>query len=274
MKVTYIWHDCFVVESESGTLIFDFWKDPLYKPGERPMFFDRIDTDKPLYVFVSHHHKDHYTKRIFEWREYAVKIHYILSNDVRKFARHILNPDTVYAGPRPADSEVTVLHSGESFDDGVIHVDAFASTDIGNSYVVKIDGMTVFHAGDLNAWIWKDESTEQEIRKAMGDFTAIVRSVKEKYPEIDYAMFPVDSRIGRDYFTGAYHFVREVNVGHFFPMHFGLGETAEEQMKYKIDAARLDLYANKERGEYICLQSPYSSFQDSRLSEHPGEKQG
>ena len=43
-------------------------------------------------------------------------------------------------------------------------------------------------------------------------------------------------------------------------MHFGLGDTPGEQKKYQIDATRIDLYANPERGEYVCLQSPYAVF--------------
>ncbi len=53
------------------------------------------------------------------------------------------------------------------------------------------------------------------------------------------------------------------DVAHFFPMHFGLG-TPEEQMKYQLDAADVENYANPERGEYICLQTPYSCFAIAR----------
>lgn len=268
MVITYVWHDCFVADCGCCTLVFDYWKDPTAAPGELPAFIRDADKCKPMYVIVSHHHKDHFSKRIFSWKESIENIHYILSNDVRKFSRHILQPGTIYAGPRLKEGEFSILRAGESYSDNILRIDAFGSTDVGCSYVVTVGGITVFHAGDLNAWIWKDESTEQEINKAMGDYKAILSTIKGRFPAIDYAMFPVDSRIGRDYFTGAALFVREINVGHFFPMHFGLGETLGEQMKYRLDAARLNLYANTERGEYICLQAPYSSFVDSRSPEH------
>ena len=259
IKLTYIWHDCFVFENDEVAIVFDYWKDPFSKPGEIPTFLKNMDIGKRLYVVVSHHHKDHYAKDIFSWCHLFSDVRYILSKDTAKFARHILSPDSVYNGVKPASESVTVLSPGDSFSDGLLSVEAFGSTDIGNSYALKIGETTIFHAGDLNAWIWKDESTEEEVRTELKRYTDILTGIAEKYPRFDLAMFPVDSRIGTDYFTGARLFVRAIDVARFFPMHFGLG-TPEEQQKYQLDSAAVESYANPERGEYICLQSPYSSF--------------
>ncbi|MCM1139801.1 MAG: MBL fold metallo-hydrolase [Muribaculum sp.] len=258
-KLTYIWHDCFVFENDEVAIVFDYWKDPLSKPGEMPLFLKNIGIGKRLYVVVSHHHKDHYVKEIFSWSHHFSEVRYILSKDTAKFARHILSPDSLYIGAKPDPSIVTVLKPGESFSDGFISVEAFGSTDIGNSYAINAGGTTLFHAGDLNAWIWKDESTEEEVKLELKKYTDILSDIAAKYPRFDLAMFPVDSRIGTDYFTGARLFVRAIDVAHFFPMHFGLG-TPDEQQRYQLNAAAVERYANPERGEYICLQSPYSCF--------------
>lgn len=260
VSITYIWHDCFVFSDDRISIVFDYWKDPLTDNGELPRFLEGLDRDKPLYVVVSHHHKDHFNRDIFEWSDRFPNIRYILSNDVAKFVRHIITPGGTYAGIRPTPESVTVLRRGESFSDDFIHVDAFGSTDIGNSYAVTAGDFKIFHAGDLNAWIWLDESTQAEVNKAMGDFKAVLKDISLKFDGFDMAMFPVDSRIGREYYTGASIFVREFDVKHFFPMHFGLGDTAEEQLRYQLDAAKIRDYANPDRGEYICLQSPYSTF--------------
>lgn len=258
-KLTYIWHDCFVFENEDLAIVFDYWKDPLAKKGEIPLFLKNIEIGKRIYVVVSHHHKDHYVKDIFNWAHLFPDVKYILSKDTAKFARHILSPNSVYNGARPDPSSVTVLQPGESYKDEYISAEAFGSTDIGNSYAIKAGDTTIFHAGDLNAWLWKDESTEDEVKTELKKFTDILDVITAKYPHFDLAMFPVDSRIGADYFTGARIFVNAIDVARFFPMHFGLG-TPEEQMKYQLDAAAVERYANPNRGEYICLQSPYSCF--------------
>ena len=51
MKVTYIHHSAVSVETEHSILLFDYFK------GELPDF----DPGKPLFVFASHFHEDHYS---------------------------------------------------------------------------------------------------------------------------------------------------------------------------------------------------------------------
>ncbi len=267
-QITYIWHDCFVVELPKLIMVFDFWKDPTANHKELPDFIKTADKNKSLYVFVSHHHKDHYSKRIFEWEKTFKRVVYILSDDVAKHARHLLASDSLYKGQKPSLENCVVLAQGEEFADSMLKVEAYGSTDIGNSYYVEVfetdsDNLSFFHAGDLNAWLWIDESTQEEVDDALNNYTSILHTISSNHPKINYVMFPVDSRIGTGYATGAKLFVREINVEHFFPMHFGLGESEEELQSRSRDAARLPLYANPERGEYICLQSPYSAYLNS-----------
>lgn len=260
VRIQYIWHDCFVVMTSDCDMIFDYWTDPTVGDNELPAFLRDRKGNKPLYVFVSHHHKDHFNRSIFEWEKEIPEIHYIISKDVAKSARHILSPTSIYYGHKPDMDKVTILTPGDGYKDSVISVVAFNSTDIGNSYLVETMGHKFFHAGDLNAWIWKDESTEAEVSEAINKYEEILDQIKSAAPHIDVAMFPVDSRIGTDYFIGAAMFVRAIFVDHFFPMHFGLGENVEQE-RYMLAASRTELYANQERGEYICLQAPYSSYQ-------------
>lgn len=274
MKLTYIWHDCFVAEFDTCSIVFDFWKDPTVEGNELPRFISpecegmSISRNKPLYVLVSHHHKDHFVRDVFGWAALFPRIRYIISKDTMRMCRHIFSDTSVYGGSKVSRDCVTVLKSGEEFEDGNIFVRAFGSTDIGNSYLVETEGKRLFHAGDLNAWIWKDESTEREVEDALAGYRSklgeIVGWLRDSRgcAALDLCMFPVDSRIGTDYFTGAKMFVDEVDVGRFFPMHFGLGED-DDQKRYQFDAVRFDLYANRSRGEYIALQAPYSAMMDS-----------
>lgn len=268
--VTYIWHDGFLVTTAAANFVFDYWLDSDGHNRELPGCVETLPRDAPLYVLVSHGHKDHFNRHIFAWASHFSDIHYIVSNDVMKRVRHVVSETSVYVGPKVRPSAVNALRPGEVFDDGRVRIMAFPSTDIGNSYMAEVAGCRIFHAGDLNAWIWKDESTEKEINKAMGDFRACLREIR-KYidllPEgadraIDFAFFPVDSRIGTDYYAGASEFVKEFYVRHFFPMHFSLGD-AEEREWRRADALRFDLYANLLRGEYIPLALPGATFMDA-----------
>ncbi len=260
-SLTYIWHDCFIFRRPgNGAVIFDFWKDPREPDWKCPSWIKELKaTGEPVLILVSHHHKDHFVREIFEWAADWPQVHYILSNDTARAVRHQLSPGSLWRGTRLREDQYTVLKRGESTDIAGFTVHAFGSTDIGNSYVVEVGGLKVFHAGDLNAWIWKDESTEAEVRKALGDYRAILKDISSAYPELDIAMMPVDSRIGTDYWTGAYELVRAIDIRYFFPMHFGLGEP-EEQRRREADAIRFNLFSNPERGDYIALTTPGASF--------------
>lgn len=261
MNIKYIWHDCFILTTESATLIFDYWKEP---DGSTPQqsFLNDIDSQKPVYVFVSHHHKDHLNPEIFGWGNILPDIHYIISNDTAKFCRHYLRPDSFCRGDKPAPESVTVLRPGESWSDGTVNVEAFGSTDIGNSYYVEVDGHSIFHAGDLNAWIWIDESSSEEVEQALEKFKFILHDIAVRHSSIDYVMFPVDPRLGTRYWTGAEIFVREIDCRHFFPMHFTLGENQQQCRDFVRGASDFGNYANPQRGEYIILTEPHKQFAD------------
>lgn len=83
LQITYIFHSGFLVETATCLLVFDYWLDPSYVI---PRIL-RPDQSKPIYVFVSHFHEDHFTPGIFAWRKQVPRITYLLSKDVLKHRR-------------------------------------------------------------------------------------------------------------------------------------------------------------------------------------------
>ena len=73
MKLTYIFHSGFVLETEHCIHVFDYWLDP------SDVMEGVVQSNKPLYVFSSHFHKDHFNRKIFGWKEQKLNITYILS---------------------------------------------------------------------------------------------------------------------------------------------------------------------------------------------------
>jgi L-ascorbate metabolism protein UlaG (beta-lactamase superfamily) len=248
MPITYIFHDCFLVSLPEAQLIFDYWKDPQSEEVAAPRFLADLDPDKPTYIFVSHSHKDHYNPAIFDWYPRFRSVRYIISRDVWRRCRHICSETSVYAGQKVSADAVTVLNNLDIYEDDHLRVVAFPSTDIGNSYMVEVKRagerpLRIFHAGDLNAWAWFHDSTEQEIRKALGDYNACLLPIetylnaaaanpthqteKENRANaepgaIDVAFFPVDPRLGEGYATGARIFLERFRIGCFIPMHYAL----------------------------------------------------
>lgn len=264
-QLTYIHHDCFVAVADGvGSVVFDYWKDPAGENAVRPPMLDLIPKGLPCLVLVSHHHKDHFNRDIFEWADEFPLMHYVVSKDVAKMIRHMLRPDSIWKGTRVSSERITILTPGEKFQQGRFLVEAFGSTDIGNSYLVTLDGdFRMFHAGDLNAWIWKDESTEAEVDAALSGYWCKLEPLVHRFarytvrPALDVAMFPVDSRIGSEYWTGAKIFLEAFdNTALFLPMHFGLGETPEQVEKFKRDARDFRRYCNPDsKTACVALQS-------------------
>ena len=134
MTLTYVFHSCFVLETEKSILIFDYWLD---LNGVVPSFLKK---DKPVYVFSSHFHEDHFNSVIFEWRKQRDGITYILSKDIYKHRRATKEDADVW------------LAKGGTWSDGTLSVWALGSTDSGVSWIVETEGKRIFHAGDLNNW--------------------------------------------------------------------------------------------------------------------------
>lgn len=223
ISVEYVWHDCFVVSLPGLNMVFDYWRPPTDESpdSKMPKAVAALDRNVPLWVFVSHGHKDHYNPDIWAWSETFERVEYVVSFDVWQRIRHIVSLRPGYKGPRVPAEHVHLLKPGREFCSDGVKVRACGSTDIGNSYLIEACRRIIFHAGDLNAWIWLDESTDDEVADAIADFCVCVEEIKCALDGrcIDICFFPVDKRLGRAHDLGARIFRRLIPIRHFFPMH-------------------------------------------------------
>ncbi|MBR5122499.1 MAG: MBL fold metallo-hydrolase [Anaerotignum sp.] len=138
MKVTYLHHSGFSVETETKVLLFDY-----YTEGARKAYFDPAAyPEKDIFVFVSHAHEDHYDRRILDWGNLP-NVKYVLSFDVRTMMGF--------------EGEVLHVQPHEEYTFDGITVKTLQSNDEGVAFLVKADGKTIYHAGDLNWWHWNGE---------------------------------------------------------------------------------------------------------------------
>ena len=206
--VTYFHHSGFTVAVQDTLLVFDYWRG---EHDELPLNAQLKDTDfegyKRILVFVSHDHEDHFDEVIYTWDFQRLPITYIVSDDL------------------PIGKRGKRMKPGDKINVGDVDIQAFDSTDKGVSFYVTVHGLHIFHAGDLNLWHWREESTLREIAQAEKDFYAAMAPI-EHLP-IDIAMFPVDPRMGGFYDAGANYFIMSVKPRLFLPMHWqGKAEVA------------------------------------------------
>ncbi|HML47659.1 MAG TPA: hypothetical protein PKE04_13020 [Clostridia bacterium] len=211
VRITYLEHSGFAVELGDLLMVFDDARGaPPPGEGLEQGHVTRafIAKHARTFVFVSHGHGDHYDPAVYDWQDIP-GVDYVLGCDMdRKLpGRHLAPGDVLYL------PNLTVT--------------AHASTDLGVSYLIDTSGYTFFHAGDLNLWHWRNESTLREIEKAEQDWLTAVAPLYGA--SIDFAFFPVDPRQGSLYDAGATHFVLQVKPRVFIPMHWqGRADVAME----------------------------------------------
>ena len=247
MTLTYVFHSCFVLETDKSILIFDYWLD---LNGIVPPFLKK---EKPVYVFSSHFHEDHFNRSIFEWRKQREGITYILSKDIYKHRR-----------ANKEDADVWLAKGGTWYDE-TISVWALGSTDSGVSWIVETEGQRIFHAGDLNNWFAKflsDENPDQqrysfELEEAFNpvthekQFLGELKDIRKITDSFDVVMFPIDGRIGNGYTLGARQFIDRFKVRLFVPMHFTTGFESSWRMKEFTDEKGIPFWEITREGETI-----------------------
>ena len=91
------------------------------------------------------------------------------------------------------------------------------STDAGVAFLVTCPQGTIYHAGDLNDWVWEGEP-EQENRQMTGSYRHEIQ--KLQHCTIDVAFVPLDPRQGKYYAEGMLYFLKTVEVRAVYPMHY------------------------------------------------------
>lgn len=210
MEITYLYHSGIAFETEQCVLVVDY-----YQPKEKadilvPEMDRLLHSGKRIYVLSSHFHADHLDPVIWSWRKKYPDIRYVLSRDI---------PEKGLAGVQDA----CYLSPGKGFQDDMLSVKAFGSTDEGVSFYMETAGFRLFHAGDLNDWHWNEESTPEEIQQSESDFFRELEWIKSEISRLDVLCFPVDVRLGKDYMRGPELFLAQVSSRYFVPIHFSAG---------------------------------------------------
>ena len=207
-KITHLFHSGYAVETAEHFLIFDYYQPLPGKNGgiaEGIITGDYLKTKKNILVFVSHDHADHFDPVILDWAKDNPTITYILSSDI------VANTDQLHCHVLSAYEEISANH---------VIIKTFGSTDQGISFLLQVDGLTIFHAGDLNWWHWTGESLAEQ-GSAETAFKAEMAKLGEQQIDIDIAFFPIDRRMEEFYSLGAEYFAEKFKPKLLVPMHFG-----------------------------------------------------
>lgn len=198
MRVSYIHHSCFLVETDSCYYLFD------YEKGCLP----HMDAAKPIYVLSSHGHHDHYNPEIFAILDALgmQTVSAILSDDIEL----------------PADVNVLQVTHGKEYALSLEQkLTTFQSTDLGVAFLIEDQGKMIYHAGDLNDWVWEGESISYNEQMTI-DYRRQIDLLLEKleHRKIDLAFVVLDPRQEKDYDRGLCYFLEHIPVESVYPMHY------------------------------------------------------
>ena len=195
MIITYLDHSGFLIELAQVCLLFDYWQGDLPEPVP----------GKGLLAFASHSHHDHFSREIFAYGSRWDAADFILGNDIRLSAKR----KTEWGLRDRMGPDQSAVYQG-------VAVRTLRSTDSGVAFLVEAEGRTIYHAGDLNWWVWEGEP--QADNDAM---TAAFLAEVEKLRgiSIDLAFLTLDGRQAGDMFRGFDHCLRNLDIRAAVPMH-------------------------------------------------------
>lgn len=193
MKVTFIKHSCYFVELPDRCLLFDYFE------GDVP------ETEKPLYVFASHCHDDHFSQAVFDLKRENRETAYILSSDIFKSrVPENLRERTLFVKPH------------ETYELGGMKIATLKSTDQGVAFLIQCGGKLLYHAGDLNCWVW-DGAPRFQNDLMRDKYQKELELLSGK--DIFAAFVPLDPRQEADFDLGMKYFFQAAGAKYVFPMH-------------------------------------------------------
>lgn len=206
-----IWHLCHsgtALRTASRLLVFDYSNDSPARVGRRSLGSGVVEPSElrglDVVVFISHEHGDHFHPGCLEWRRSA------------RSMRFVVAPEVAQADGRFCEKEglVTVLAPEKTADVDGMTVTALKSTDSGVGFLVKTDGLTIYHAGDLAWWNWDDEPHTER--------TYLESDLRALHGEtIDVAFQLADPRLRGLGWGGLFAFAKKFDPRILVPIHFG-----------------------------------------------------
>lgn len=214
--IWYLGHSGWAIKTKNHLLIFDYVESGA-RPAEPCLSNGFVNPseikDQHSLVFVSHGHPDHYSQAILSWEKSIKDINYILG------WQGVTGPKSICIGPRER----------RKIDD--VEVLTIASTDEGVGFLIKIDGLIIFHSGDHAYWGGSIDSFAKEI-----DYLA------ESDKEFDIVFLAVATGSGqrtKSISDGVFYAIEKLLPKVMFPMHAGGNEGLYKEFAAEAEERKL-----------------------------------
>ena len=223
--IWYLGHCGFAVKTATKLLVFDYVKKPMPRgaPVPQPPAQPALSNgwinpeeikDLDVVVFVSHNHSDHYDEVIRTWEKTVKKIQYVFGWDV---------------GAGPNVHSLPAPRASAKFDGLEIEtVNSHHSGVPESAFLVKVDGLTLFHTGDYVGRMGDFNTTPSNVPADM-DY------LRTKYKTVDFLF--LDAFVA-DYYVQV---LKSLKPGAVFAMHYGGREEKYPEFAADLKKAGVDI---------------------------------
>jgi L-ascorbate metabolism protein UlaG (beta-lactamase superfamily) len=213
-EIRYLQNSGWVVKTPGHVLVFDYVETIAgieSMPSDMAPVLDRQEERKVI-VFVSHAHADHYSPSIGAWAKSRADVQYVLG------------------WPESGLPNAHVLEARQKRTVAGLDVMTTASTDAGVGFLVTVDGLTLYHAGDHARWTDKS-----------GDaFESEVQWLATQGRQIDVAFLPIATGAACEprpsIWQGARHTAEVLKPHVVFPMHVRCPDRLDLYERFRVGA--------------------------------------
>jgi L-ascorbate metabolism protein UlaG (beta-lactamase superfamily) len=231
--IWYVGHDSFAIKTRTHLLIFDYYLygDPPATPSLANGFINPQEfKDLDVVVFVTHRDGDHYDKVIWEWKKTVKRITYVLG----------------WEPAMPLEKYVH-LQPRETRRIGNIEVTTVPATDSGEAFLIRVDGLVIYHSGDHVYWIPADRDyyfREIDFLAGKTDHVDLLF--------IDWSMGGARATIEE----GLWYTVDKLGARTIFPMHMSSREGQVKQLikDTSTEEKRSRIVGVEKRGEHFLYR--------------------
>lgn len=237
-RIVSILHNCFILKLDSRTFLFDCPSDEHLTSEEARLITSYI-RHADLTVFCSHSHADHFNANIASLTQQAARRVFVLSDDIAD-----MFPEAVPEGSLIVEPDETITLDGMT-------ICTLTSNDLGVAFLVSVQGLNIYFAGDLANWVWPSMPPKAR-DMAQASFSECLQAIGREHVHVAFSN--LDTRL--DNLAGGLEVMHTLQPDIFVPMH-GFGDPAwMPAISPLLRHAPCRVFTYTKPGDTLCFQLP------------------